>query len=183
MTTCDDLACFVGFAAFTRVYSSDGINAINPQKHRINSRYVRVTPNTPKRFFEKVLTSGPCLCQSLSMQKKQQQLVSEKPKRGYCAQELSNGQVVHVKEGYKLVPCNGEAHNNPHIDNCMVCLHTMWDWRAERAGQAGFLRVKDSLAEILRKVDIEGYKPGRVDICQLQILADAAYREIFDKKD
>ena len=24
--------------------------------------------------------------------------------------------------GYVWVPCNGEAHSNPHIDHCMVCL-------------------------------------------------------------
>lgn len=39
--------------------------------------------------------------------------------------------MVETKEGAKyklvkpeeagLVPCNGEAHSNPYIDNCMVC--------------------------------------------------------------
>lgn len=24
------------------------------------------------------------------------------------------------------VPCDGEAHKNPHIDGCTVCLHTGW---------------------------------------------------------
>lgn len=23
-------------------------------------------------------------------------------------------------------PCSGEAHANPHIDNCMICLYTTW---------------------------------------------------------
>lgn len=24
--------------------------------------------------------------------------------------------------------CNGEAHSNPFIDHCMVCLHGDWGW-------------------------------------------------------
>lgn len=26
-----------------------------------------------------------------------------------------------VKKGYHLIPCPGEAHSNPYIDNCMLC--------------------------------------------------------------
>lgn len=35
---------------------------------------------------------------------------------------------VYVKNGYKLVPCTGEAHSNPHIDTCMSCLSGTWGW-------------------------------------------------------
>ncbi len=27
----------------------------------------------------------------------------------------------YCRDGYKLVPCDGPAHSNAHIDNCMVC--------------------------------------------------------------
>lgn len=27
---------------------------------------------------------------------------------------------------YHTVPCSGEAHSNPHIDNCMMCLNYSW---------------------------------------------------------
>lgn len=30
------------------------------------------------------------------------------------------------KEGY-LKPCTGEAHRNPYIDNCWVCM-PRWGW-------------------------------------------------------
>lgn len=26
-----------------------------------------------------------------------------------------------TKAKFHVVPCTGEAHSNPHIDNCMVC--------------------------------------------------------------
>ncbi len=26
-----------------------------------------------------------------------------------------------ARKGYKLIPCPGEAHSNPYIDNCMLC--------------------------------------------------------------
>ena len=26
-----------------------------------------------------------------------------------------------VKKGHRLVPCDGEAHSNAHIDHCMQC--------------------------------------------------------------
>lgn len=26
-----------------------------------------------------------------------------------------------AKPGHHLVPCDGEAHRNPHIDNCLTC--------------------------------------------------------------
>jgi len=28
----------------------------------------------------------------------------------------------------EVVKCNGEAHRNPHIDNCMMCM-PRWGWR------------------------------------------------------
>jgi len=37
------------------------------------------------------------------------------PHRGYC------------RDGFKLVQCDGEAHDNPHIDNCMQCA-PRWGW-------------------------------------------------------
>ena len=33
--------------------------------------------------------------------------------------------------GVTLVPCTGEAHSNPYIDNCGVCM-PQWGWIAKR---------------------------------------------------
>jgi hypothetical protein len=33
---------------------------------------------------------------------------------------------------YRIVTCDGEAHSNPHIDNCMSCA-PLWGRRVERA--------------------------------------------------
>lgn len=32
-----------------------------------------------------------------------------------------------VRSGYRLIPCDGEAHTNPHIDNCLRCA-PRWGW-------------------------------------------------------
>ena len=34
---------------------------------------------------------------------------------------------TYCRDGYKLVPCDGEAHENPHIDNCSQCA-PRWGW-------------------------------------------------------
>jgi hypothetical protein len=31
-----------------------------------------------------------------------------------------------VRQSYHLVPCDGEAHSNAHIDNCSYCLSHVW---------------------------------------------------------
>lgn len=40
------------------------------------------------------------------------------------------GSSFAVKKGYTLVKCDGEAHSNPYIDNCMCCLNHAWGWIA-----------------------------------------------------
>lgn len=32
-----------------------------------------------------------------------------------------------ARKGYRLVECDGEAHSNPHIDNCLRCA-PRWGW-------------------------------------------------------
>jgi hypothetical protein len=48
-------------------------------------------------------------------------------------QAASGSNFDYCRDGYKLVPCTGEAHSNPHIDNCSVC-----------APRWGLVMVKDS---------------------------------------
>jgi hypothetical protein len=31
-----------------------------------------------------------------------------------------------IPKPYHLVPCVGQAHTNPFIDNCMLCLNASW---------------------------------------------------------
>lgn len=38
--------------------------------------------------------------------------------------------VLHVKNGYHAVPCDGVAHGNAYIDHCMDCLEHTWGWIA-----------------------------------------------------
>ena len=33
-----------------------------------------------------------------------------------------------ARPGYRLIPCDGAAHSNPHIDNCSLCA-PRWGWR------------------------------------------------------
>jgi len=33
----------------------------------------------------------------------------------------------YCRDGFKLIPCDGGAHSNPHIDNCMKCA-PRWGW-------------------------------------------------------
>lgn len=35
-------------------------------------------------------------------------------------------QTFYVRDGHYAVECDGEAHSNAHIDNCMVCLGHAW---------------------------------------------------------
>ncbi len=52
---------------------------------------------------------------------------------------------VQKKTG-KMIPCDGEAHSNPHIDHCMVCM--------PRWGEV----------EELAPIDFEAAKKARLDI-------------------
>lgn len=52
----------------------------------------------------------------------------EKPPRTFHL-AVMEGYRYAVKNGYHLEPCNGEAHSNPYIDNCMLCLGGAWGWR------------------------------------------------------
>lgn len=49
----------------------------------------------------------------------------EAPKRN----NNGNPAQLIVRNGYRAVQCDGEAHSNPHIDNCGVCA-PMWGWIA-----------------------------------------------------
>lgn len=51
-----------------------------------------------------------------------------------------------VKPGYMLVPCTGEAHSNPHIDNCMVCAPR---WGQMEVRNPRYRTRHDFVAEIL----------------------------------
>lgn len=33
----------------------------------------------------------------------------------------------YCRDGFKLIQCDGDAHSNPYIDNCMVCA-PRWGW-------------------------------------------------------
>ncbi len=50
---------------------------------------------------------------------------SRKPKRGFEPAQVTEG---FVRKGFRLAPCTGEAHGNPHIDNCGVCFGETWGW-------------------------------------------------------
>lgn len=41
------------------------------------------------------------------------------------------------KKGHVWKACNGEAHTNPFIDHCMMCLNYTWGWRQEKAPKKG----------------------------------------------
>ena len=45
-------------------------------------------------------------------------------------------------------PCPGEAHRNPYIDNCVVCLHTTWG-RTLRHDETEDLRCPNCKAWLL----------------------------------
>lgn len=40
-------------------------------------------------------------------------------------------QLLFDRAGLALVPCDGEAHSNPHIDNCARCA-PRWGWIGKR---------------------------------------------------
>lgn len=40
---------------------------------------------------------------------------------------MSNQVPAPTKPGYRVVPCAGSAHSNPHVDNCGLCLPN-WGW-------------------------------------------------------
>lgn len=62
--------------------------------------------------------------------------VSALPKPGYY--KVTRGKLVaHVRHGYVLVPCHGDAHKlgNRHLESCGLCLDGPWGWCVVRAAQ------------------------------------------------
>ncbi len=63
-----------------------------------------------------------------------------------------------VKKGWILIPCDGEAHDNPRIDNCGACAPRWGEIEVHEAsfriGQRRALRVpgSESEAELLNAV-------------------------------
>jgi hypothetical protein len=55
--------------------------------------------------------------------------------RLYLAERQTPAAIEHdLKERFGIEPitkCNGEAHSNPFIDNCMVCM-PRWGWSGGR---------------------------------------------------
>ena len=61
---------------------------------------------------------------------------------------LTNSNMKSARPGYALVPCDGAAHLNPHIDNCTSCA-PRWGWREvraliERVGTSWYVVVEDN---------------------------------------
>lgn len=42
----------------------------------------------------------------------------------------------YLGKNYLLEACDGEAHTNPHIDYCGVCLGVSWGWQARLLSHA-----------------------------------------------
>ena len=62
--------------------------------------------------------------------------VSIEPRPGYY--RVTRGSLVaHVKRGYVLVNCDGDAHKpgNGHIENCRLCADGPWGWCIVRASR------------------------------------------------
>jgi hypothetical protein len=55
-------------------------------------------------------------------------------KRGWHSErvDLPNDtyEFFHVRNGYRVVRCTGDAHSNAYIDHCMTCLGHAWGWIA-----------------------------------------------------
>lgn len=66
--------------------------------------------------------------------KKHRTHVSRVPKRGFRPWRAADGETIHVREGYVLKPCTGEAHGNPFIDHCGVCMKGVWGWAPSKVG-------------------------------------------------
>lgn len=66
---------------------------------------------------------------------------SRTPKRGFVAAYDTKGLpeshtlLGYIRKGYRLEPCPGAAHSNPHIDNCMLCA-PLWGWIVVAADEA-----------------------------------------------
>jgi hypothetical protein len=59
--------------------------------------------------------------------------VSVVPKPGYY--KATRGKlVVHVKHGYVLIACDGDAHKpgSGHLEDCELCADGPWGWRVVR---------------------------------------------------
>lgn len=53
-----------------------------------------------------------------------------------------------VKKGWILIPCDGEAHKNPHIDNCMSCAPR---WGEVEVHEKSFkLGARNAVREMMR---------------------------------
>lgn len=44
-----------------------------------------------------------------------------------------------AKKAGMLVPCEGEAHKNPFIDNCWICA-PRWEWREVKLSEQDMIR-------------------------------------------
>jgi hypothetical protein len=60
---------------------------------------------------------------------------------------MTNSKVKPARAGYALIPCDGAAHSNPHIDNCLSCA-PRWGWREvkskiEHVGTSWYVLVED----------------------------------------
>lgn len=60
-----------------------------------------------------------------------------------------DGGAFMCRPGYYPVRCTGEAHTNPHIDNCMMCA-PMWGWHP-MADAAELIALKQAKAEKERR--------------------------------
>jgi hypothetical protein len=45
---------------------------------------------------------------------------------------VGDGRALMVRRGYVAIRCTGEAHTNPHIDYCGVCMGHVWGWACAR---------------------------------------------------
>jgi hypothetical protein len=80
------------------------------------------------------------------------------------------------KKTGKLVPCPGEAHSNPHIDNCMLCM-PRWGEIEERApidfGEARLLG---------QAVPFSGMSHQEHDVAQALTKSDGALQLMVEEK-
>lgn len=62
-------------------------------------------------------------------------------RKGWHHEYLDDAELL-VRDGYKAERCTGEAHSNPHIDNCGQCA-PLW----------GVVAVKDCLHDDIQRLD------------------------------
>jgi hypothetical protein len=86
------------------------------------------------------------------------------------------------RAGFVLVPCDGEAHSNPHIDNCGHCA-PRWGWietrdegavsgqqiREEFERQSEFLPTNATCEKMAVALNLEGIEFGDVGVASAVI--------------